>query len=101
MPPLEAPALQVIPTYVLPVLTESLAKFVGASGTVAALGNTPPLPEAELLESPIALIATILAWIEVPVVRLNGDALSVSVGIVQLVDEIMVESVAASQCTRS
>ena len=61
MPPFEAPGLQVIATYVLLVLAESLVRLVGASGTVAGVGSTPPLPEAELLESPIALKATTLA----------------------------------------
>lgn len=53
----------------------SLVKFLGASGTTESL-RIAPLPYVEITEEPIALIATTLAKILVPAVRLNGDYIS-------------------------
>jgi hypothetical protein len=47
-----------------------------------------PAPTEDSSESPITLIAMTLALTEVPVVRLNGDALSTETGMVHVLLEI-------------
>ncbi len=66
----------------------SLARFSGALGTVGGIGIRAPEPIVDSAESPIILNATSLALTDVPVVKLNGDALSTDAGIVQVRLEI-------------
>jgi hypothetical protein len=52
-------------------------------------GITAPEPAEDSKESPTALIAIIFALTELPVVRLNGDALSTVTGTEHVLVETM------------
>jgi hypothetical protein len=79
------------------VVASFLARVSGAVGTVGGIGITAPEPIVDSLESPIMLKATSLALTEVPVVRLNGDALSTLAGIVHVLPDITDELLTPSQ----
>ena len=61
-----------------------LARLKGALGTVGTFGMTAPEPSEDSAESPITLNAMTLALTELPTVKLNGDALNIEAGIVQV-----------------
>ena len=78
------------------VLALFLARLKGALGTVGTFGITAPPPAEDSAESPIALIAIIFALTDVPVVKLNGEALSLDTRIVhdllEITDEVLMPS---------
>ncbi len=75
-----------------------LARLNGALGTVGTFGMTAPEPSEDSAESPITLNAMTLALTELPTVKLNGDALNIEAGIVQVRLEITFVSLTPSQC---
>lgn len=83
-------------TWVVLVFALSLAKLKGALGTVGVSGIIAPAPTVDSAESPIALIAIIFALTDVPVVKLNGEALSLDTRIVhdllEITDEVLMPS---------
>jgi hypothetical protein len=80
------------------VLALFLARLKGALGTVGTFGMTAPEPSEDSAESPITLNAITLALTELPTVKLNGDALNIEAGIVQVRLEITFVSLTPSQC---
>jgi hypothetical protein len=68
------------------VLALSRARLIGASGTTESF-KTAPFPGVDYPETPIALIATILANTLVPFVNDQGEAISLCTVIVHYIAE--------------
>ena len=70
-------------------------------GADKAFGRTAPLPSKDTAELPIEFVAVTLAVTLAESTRLNGEDLSATTGIVQLLDDMIEELVSASQFVRS
>jgi len=68
-PPFSKPSAQTNPIYVAVVREGTFAIFIGESGIVKI---TPPFPASDTNDSPLILIAMILAVILEPHSNLNG-----------------------------
>jgi hypothetical protein len=77
------------------VFALSLARLIGAEGTVDKLMNAP-LPLKEVPEAPIMLYAITYAQTLVPVLRLKGVLIRTESGIVQL-RAVMIVDIVPSQ----
>ena len=72
-------------------------KAVGASGSTSAMGMDTAVLSAEVVDSPRSLKAVTLAITSAKSAKLNGEFLSVVIGMVHYVSEIIVLSFSASQ----
>ena len=79
----------------------SVVKLDGGCGIVSAIGIVAPLPSSDVIESPIELNATTRISTEAKSARFQPGFLRVVTGIVQVVAEIIVLSVVASQLVES